>query len=127
MTEQRNININQSNSHIGVSYAEKVNAQNIGPEIHNYASEQKQNLVEAAKEIQDLLSQLENSYPTETSSQNTILARKTIEKIENNPTLKERIIAAIRDGGVEALTELIDHPAVKVLKSTLEGWKTPNG
>jgi hypothetical protein len=121
----RNIQIDQSHAKIGISYAETVNTEQIGGEIHNYPA-QKQNLVEAAAEIQELLALLEEKYPSsESFAQQVILAGTAIEVIESNPPLKSRIIGAIREGGIEALMELIDHPAVRILKAAFEGWQEP--
>ncbi len=122
---KRNIKIDQSHAKIGINYAETVNTRQVGAEIYN-SPEQKQNLVEAAAEIKKLLAVLEQQYPSsESIAQQTIIVGKTIEAIEKNHTLKSRIIGAIREGGIEALMELIDHPTVRILKAAFEGWQEP--
>ena len=120
-----NIHIDQSYAKIGINYAQSVNAKQIGGEIYN-DSGQKQNLVEAAAEIQKLLDIIEQEYPSSKSvGQQTIIVGKAIEEIESNPPLKSRIIGAIREGSIEALMELIDHPTVRILKAAFEGWQEP--
>ena len=90
-----------------------------------YSSDQRQNLAEAAKEIQQLLNQLSETYPTTTSAGQMAIATKAVEEIEQNPALKQRVIGALKAGGTEALKEMVDHPAVNILLAVLEGWQKP--
>jgi uncharacterized protein YjbI with pentapeptide repeats len=106
--------------------ADTVNAQQIGGDIHQSTSEQRQNLAAAAKEIQQLLEQLAQTYPTTTQTEKMIVMTKAVETIEQNPTLKARVIGALKAGGVETFKELIDHPLVNILVATLEGWQQPD-
>jgi len=92
---------------------------------HYYAApEQKQSLTEAAVEIQELLNQLSQTYPSTTLPEQMVVATKAMEEIEKKPQLKQRVIGALQSGGVEALRELIDNPVVNVLLAVLEGWKS---
>lgn len=118
---ERKIYINQKDASIGTGYAENVTAEQIGGTIHNYAPEQ--NLTEAAEEIQQLLEQLTQTYPTVTFSQKAVVADEAIKQINNNPSLKERIINVIKAMGVEALKEAIDHPLANVLVAGVQEWK----
>ncbi len=81
------------------------------------------NLSEAAAEIQQLLNQLSQTYPTETEME---VAAKAVRQIENNPTLKAKIISAVKGGGIEFFKEVINHPAVNIFIAGIEGWKNPN-
>jgi len=123
MTETRKTQVNQNNSSFGVGYSEKVTSQQIGGTIHNYAAQQ--NLVEAAKEIHQLLQQLEQNYPTDTLVQKAIVVEAAIKQIEGNPELKQRVIGAIKAGGIEAFKELTDHPLVNILVEAWRGWQEP--
>jgi len=89
---------------------------------HNSLSNQKQNLAEAAAEIQKLLDQLSRQYPTNTASEKQIVVDKAANAIQKNPKLQSRIINAIQSGGTEALKSAINHPLVNILVATLEGW-----
>ncbi|NEO92350.1 MAG: pentapeptide repeat-containing protein [Moorea sp. SIO3G5] len=89
---------------------------------NNLTSEQKQNLAEAAAEIQQLLNQLSQTNPTTTSKDKMIVVSEFVDKIENNPTLKAKVINALKAGGVEAFKETLDHPLVNILMATIEGW-----
>jgi uncharacterized protein YjbI with pentapeptide repeats len=103
--------------------ADTVNAKQIGGDIHNYAPEQRRNLAEAAAEIQQLLQQLEQTYPTSTPLEKQVAVTAAIERIENNPTLKARVIAALKASGTEALKELVDHPLINIFLAAIEGWQ----
>ncbi len=107
----------------GLVDAETVHAQQIGGNITNYTPEQRQNLVDAAKEIQQLLQQLEQSYPTTTNAEKMVVVTKAVEEIENNPTLKKRVIGALKAGGTEVIKELVDHPLINVFLAAVEGWQ----
>ncbi|HEY9851254.1 MAG TPA: hypothetical protein V6D28_17430 [Leptolyngbyaceae cyanobacterium] len=102
-------------SNVGTNYGTQVGTQ------HNYAAQQ--NLAEAAKDIQQLLQQLSESNPTNTPSEKMVVVEKAIKQIEADPTLRERVIGALKSGGIEAFKELIDHPLVNILIAVLEGWQ----
>ncbi len=90
---------------------DKVMGDKIGTQINNSP-----NLTQAAQEIQSLLDQLSQTYS------DPLVVSKAIEQIENTPTLKERIINALNEGGSTTLEELIHHPAAKILISTIKGF-----
>ncbi|MEG3882192.1 hypothetical protein QT972_33065 [Microcoleus sp. herbarium7] len=116
--------IDQSQASIGVGFSKSINAQQIGGTIHNYGSpEQKQNLAEAAAEIQKLLEQLAENYPTETLTQKAAVAEEALQIIESNPTLKQRVVSAIQAMSIEALMQLIDHPVANILREGIENFK----
>ncbi|MFN6536175.1 MAG: hypothetical protein RM021_007340 [Nostoc sp. EkiNYC01] len=107
----------------GLVNADTVNAHQIGGNITNYNPEQKQNLAQAAAEIQQLLNQLGQTYPTNTPLEKQVAVTEALKQIDSNPTLKARVIGALKSGGTEALKELVDHPLVNILLATLEGWQ----
>lgn len=107
----------------GIVNADTVHGQHFGGNINNYAPEQKQNLVEAAVEIQQLLEQLEQTYPTNTQQEKQTVVAEAIERINNNPSLKARVVRALKAGSIEAFKELIDHPLVNIFLAGLEGWR----
>jgi hypothetical protein len=107
----------------GFVEAETVHANQIGGNITNYTSEQRQNLVEAAKEIEALLQHLQQTYPTTTTSEKMTVVARAVDEIEKNPTLKTRVIGALKAGGTETLKELVDHPLVNILLASIEGWQ----
>ena len=84
---------------------------------------EKQNLANAATEIQQLLEQLSETYPTTTSREKNIVVGEAVDQIESNPTLKAKVINALKAGGTEAFKEAVDHPLVNILVATIEGWQ----
>jgi Ser-tRNA(Ala) deacylase AlaX len=83
----------------------------------------RQNLAQAAAEIQLLLKQLEQTYSTTTTSQQMILAAEAINQIESNPTLKKRVINAVKEGGLAAFEKAIDNPAGAFIVGAIKGWQ----
>ena len=101
----------------------KIETSNINQ--NNYlTAEQKQTLAEAAKEIQQLLEQLSKTDYSSNPTNNLEIANQAIQEIEKNPSLKSRIITALKAGGKEAFKESIDHPAVNILMASIEGWSS---
>ncbi|AOY82914.1 MULTISPECIES: hypothetical protein [Moorena] len=97
---------------------------NVKGNIYNntYNSEQKRNLAEAASEIQQLLEQLEKSYSTQTITGKLNIATKAIEHIESNPKLSDKIVNALKAGSIQALAQLLNHPASSFVIAALEEW-----
>jgi len=93
--------------------------------INNYESfpEHKQNLVEAAADIQALLEQLEKSYPTNTTTSKMALATQAMQHIDGDPNLTAKILSALRTGSVKALEQLLSHPAASFVIGALEDWQ----
>jgi type IV secretory pathway VirJ component len=87
------------------------------PKINN-----SQNLAQAAKDIKDLLDQLDRDYDRTTPTGQAMISAKTIEAIEKNPAFKARIINALKEGGTTALETAIDHPAIKPVVAMLKGF-----
>jgi hypothetical protein len=85
---------------------------------HNYPSESKKTLAEAAIEIQHLLSQLEQSNPTATE----------VEKVahindETTAGFKRRVSGALQASGEAAIDEFIlENKYLKVAKAAVKGW-----
>lgn len=92
----------------------------------NVTSEEKKTLAQAAKEIQELLEELATIYPTETLSEQAVVAEEAIKRIQRDPTLKERVVSSIKAMGVEALMQTIDHPVANVFRAGLEKFKEPS-
>lgn len=96
---------------------DKVAGDKINTQINN-----SQNLAQAAQDIKALLTQLDQDYDRTTPTGQAMISAQAIATIEKNPTLKARIINALKEGGTTALEEAIDHPAVKLLVALLKGF-----
>ncbi|NET80996.1 MAG: pentapeptide repeat-containing protein [Moorea sp. SIO1F2] len=106
------------------NYAETAQS---GSYMQNYGNQNiyeapDKTLTEAAEEIQQLLNQLSHNNPTTTTKDKMIVVSEVVDKIENNTTLKAKVIHALQAGGVEAFKEAINHPLVNILMASIEGW-----
>lgn len=70
-----------------------------------------------------MLKQLEATNPTTTEIEKLTVVAKASEEIKKDPTLKARVINALKAGGTEAFKEAVDHPLVNILVATIEGWQ----
>ncbi len=77
----------------------------------------KQSLAEATKEVQDLLNQLAKTNPSEATIADTIQ-----QEIKRNPTLKVRLVNALKTGGIEALKAIFNNPFVSIPVETIKGF-----
>lgn len=84
---------------------------------------EQQNLAEAATQIQQLLEQLDKSYPTNTTQEKMAIATEAIKQIEANPTLMTRVRSAISAGGVSALEAFLNHPAANFVIGAFQDWQ----
>ncbi|MEA5477709.1 HEAT repeat domain-containing protein [Pseudanabaena galeata UHCC 0370] len=114
MTE---INNNFSNANFG-----GANIANLGGTVNEQKIVQKtevpkQNLAEATKEIQELLNQLAKTNPSEATIADTIQ-----QEIKRNPTLKARLVNALKTGGIEALKAIFNNPFVSIPVETIKGF-----
>ena len=73
--------------------------ENKGTVIGKNISEQKQTLAEAAQEIQDLLAQLQTTYPTNTDYEKQVFVNKFDEEVKTNSRVREMLLA----GGIELI------------------------
>ena len=109
--EGKYINNQSPNSIVGEQTIQGDNIQ--GNKIVNA-----QNLTQAAQEIKILLDQIS---ATDTTKNPTLIALKAIEAIENNPTLKQRIINAGKEAGFAAIDAAVEHPAIKIVTAAIKG------
>jgi hypothetical protein len=92
------------------------------------SSPENQSLAEAAKEIQSLIEQLSQTYPTDTMAEKNRFASAIVHQIDANPSLSDRILSASKAGGVAALEQFLNHPLSSFVIGAIEDWqktKTP--
>lgn len=87
-------------------------------ELHKALNWQRQTLAEAAREIQELLQQLETTNPTATEAEQTAFVTAAI-----GPTRREHILGALQAGWKEVIQEFLDQPYLHIGIATLERWK----
>ncbi|MEM6398788.1 MAG: pentapeptide repeat-containing protein [Cyanobacteria bacterium P01_D01_bin.116] len=88
-----------------------------------YAAGEKQTLAEAAAEIQQLLEQLEQFYPTTTTSEQMIVASEAIKRIKSNPTLKQLVINAVKEHGSASFEKAIDNSTAAFIVGAIRSWQ----
>jgi internalin A len=96
---------------------DKIMRDKIGTQINNAPD-----LVQAAKEIQAILDQLSETYNPNTPTGQQNISNQAIVQIKQNPSLKNRIAKAVKEGTSNAFTELIDHPAITILTAIFKGF-----
>lgn len=89
-------------------------------DYYNNNPEQKQNLAKAAAEIQQLLETLDKTYPTDTTTGKMKVAAAAVEQIDTNPALSNRVLSALKAGGVSAVEQLLNHPAASFFIAALQ-------
>jgi hypothetical protein len=115
------MNLDQRNSSIGVGGNQgNINTEKLAGTLNEA---EKQNLAEVAAEIRQLLEQLSQTYPTHTTAQNMVVAAQVIERIESDPTWKQRAINALKEGGLAAFEKAIDNPAGGFIVGIIKGWQ----
>ncbi|MFN6568785.1 PleD family two-component system response regulator [Dendronalium sp. ChiSLP03b] len=106
------------------SDTEKIKSIQIRSKVTNPTPQQKENLASAAAEIQQLIQNIEQTYPSTTNTEKMVVAAKAVEEIEKNKTLKDRILGALKAGATQALEEMIvAQPVVKIVLAAFEGWQ----
>jgi hypothetical protein len=120
---------------IGNSYGSSIVSGHVGGDVssevkdsfNTYTQEQKQNIADAAAEIQKLLQQLEKSYPIDTTTGKMTVATEAIKHIESDPKLFQKIFRALKAGGTEALAQFLNHPAASFVIGAMEDWQKNEG
>lgn len=115
MAGNRNINTG------GGNYNENIGRDYI--QGNYYAAGQPQSLVQAAAEIQALIQQLESNYPVGIPAREMVIATEVLKRIESNPTWKQRVIGAVKDGSLAAFEKAIDNPAGAFITGAIKGWQ----
>ncbi|NET55276.1 MAG: hypothetical protein F6K47_03500 [Symploca sp. SIO2E6] len=125
MTEFRGFNFpNAKIGNVNAKIGNVVNGNVVGnPTAIQTSYRSQSNLAEAAAEIQQLLTQLEQTQLNTTESEKQVVVAEVIEQaIKENPTLKQRLRGAFKAGGVEALKVIFNHPLISIPVETIKGW-----
>ena len=99
-----------------------VNRSEVNNSFNKNISEEKRTLAEAAKEIQQLLKQLEESNPNATEIEQIAYLED-----ETTPSFKRRVSGALKAGGESAIDEFIlENKHLKVVKEACKVWLQEN-
>lgn len=87
---------------------------------NSYDSSKDEDLTEI---LADMLSQLAQRYPNASEiHKQTVFQMEFQQKIQENPTLKQRFLSAIKAGGFELTKVITNNPFVSVPMETVKGW-----
>ncbi len=75
---------------------------------------------DVAQEVRQILEQLSKTNPTSTRKEKMAVVGEAVDQIENNPTLKTKVINALKAQGTDAFKEAIDHPLAKIFVANIE-------
>ncbi len=106
-------NITQTHSGSGDNVADNVAGDK--NTTYNYNS---QNVSEAITEVQTICQQVAQEYPNDPTTQGI----KTIEIINNHPTLKQKLITSAKEGGLAALEKALDNPVGAFAIAAIKSW-----
>ncbi|MEO1396477.1 MAG: COR domain-containing protein [Cyanobacteria bacterium J06634_5] len=102
----------------GNNYAgDNVHGDKIGTQVNN-----SQDLAQATRDIKTLFAELNKTYDKTTPVGQMTIATETVKAIEGNPTIKRRLINALKEGSATALEEAIEHPAIKPVVAAIKGY-----
>lgn len=76
----------------------------------------------AASQIQAILDSLSKQNPGRELSLQMQIAANTIQVIEGDKALKQKIISALKSGGTAAISQFLNHPASSFVIAALEDW-----
>jgi hypothetical protein len=79
-----------------------------------------QNLADTAKEIQDLIEQLAQTYPTDTMLAKVGFANEIVQHIDANASLSQRLLSAGKAGSIAALGQALNHPLASFVIAAIE-------
>lgn len=83
---------------------------------------QQKSLAEVANEIQDLLEQLSQTNPTIKTTEKMEVVGKAIDIIEENPSLKSKVIRVLKAVGTESFKEAVNHSLANIFIAGVEAW-----
>lgn len=92
--------------------------------ISSETSNHNQIVLETAADIQRLLNHVSETHPLETTQEKMIIAAEVVDEIDSDPTFKQRVISAIKAGGIVAFESMLTHPAAAITVAALEGWQS---
>ncbi len=121
-----------NNIYYGYQFSQFGIGHTIGGQIKDNAkvagvfNEQK-NLAETLTEVQEILQQLSQTYPTNTISEKVVIAAEASKQVEANPILKKRLINVAKEGGLAEIEKGFDNPIGAVFVGAIKGWQENDG
>ena len=121
-----NINIGQENPTMSNTYQKHSGSgDNVGRDKVTHNTYNNQEIQQTSQEINVLLSTISQNYEPNTPAGQMMIGAKAIEIVDQDPTLKKRVIGALKSAGEEALEKMIEHPVAKVFIAGAKGFIDP--
>ncbi|MEP0751680.1 AAA family ATPase [Trichocoleus sp. Lan] len=80
-------------------------------------------IIEATVEIQSLLKQLAEEYSDQSADVRLwVLSKRIQQEIKQNPTLKGKLLSAIKLGGLETLKAILNYSLAGISSETIQSW-----
>ncbi len=113
-------NIAQNSINVGGSFQGVANSGD-NSIIYNNSEHSTDN--DVSKILADILGQLAKRYPNASEvHKQTVFQMELQQKMQENPTLKQRFLSAVKTGGVELAKVLTNNPFVSVPIEIVKGW-----
>lgn len=88
--------------------------------------EQERIVKEVAWEIANLISNSEDLLSSDATVRKIEIAANVINHINDNPRFAQRVLSAIKAGGIQALEQALNHPAASFIIGALKDWQKQN-
>jgi uncharacterized membrane-anchored protein YjiN (DUF445 family) len=79
-------------------------------------------LQDLCREIRTMLTDMDKSYPTHTTSGKLAATAEVVERVEADPKLRARVMRALKSGAAEALAQALNHPLSSFVIAALKDW-----
>ncbi|MFM6213845.1 COR domain-containing protein, partial [Planktothrix sp.] len=120
------VNIGQENPTMSNTYQNHSGSgDNVGRDKVTHNIYNNQEVQQTSQEIKVLLSTIAQNYEQNTPAGQKMIGEEAIEIVDQDPTLKKRVIGALKSAGEEALEKMIEHPAAKVFIAGAKGFIDP--
>jgi len=50
-----------------------------------------------------------------------LIQQEALQRLQQDPTLRQRFVNALKEGGATAIEEMVDHPVAKILVAAFKG------
>jgi hypothetical protein len=117
-----NDSVNISRSNITGNFIQGDNSGNVSFQMSS--SNPNVDVEKMAIEIQAILNRLSGNYPIDTIIGKMNLATEVVQQIENDVSLKQRILSSMKAGGTAAIGQFLNHPAASFIIAALEEWNS---
>jgi 3-methyladenine DNA glycosylase AlkC len=116
-----NNSVNITGSSIQGNIVQGENSGNISA-LFSSADNQQIEAKAAAVAIQQILDDLSKKNPGKAVAIQMKIAVDAIKAVEENKSLKQKIVSALKAGGTAAIGQFLNHPAASFVIAALEDW-----